>query len=166
MTKIDEIEAEYGQPFDQVIRGFAADGCNRAFTAQCLGVTGGWFYHQLDKLKAVGVTFDWPNPYVSRPNEYRPRTPAQMRVFREIVMPRAERGRTQYWAENRIINREKMVYVMELRKAGLTWRKIAKEMGTDLSVLYRERKRQQVSDPIGNRLQKSTQWGQQTKQRL
>lgn len=159
MMKIKEIEAEYGQPFDEVLRGFASDGCNRAFTAQCLGVTSGWLYHQLDKLKAVGITFDWPCPYSTRPNEHRPRTPAQMRVFREIVMPRAEEGRTQYWTENRIINREKMVHVMELRKAGLTWRKIAIEMGTDLSVLYRERKRQQVIDPIGNRLQKSTQWG-------
>ena len=163
MTKIEAIEKEYGQPFDEVLKGFAADGCNRAFTAQCLGVTQSWFYYQLEKLTAVGVTFDWPNPYASRANEYRPRTPAQMRVFREIVMPRALDGAKKYWAENRIINREKMAHVMELRKAGLTWRKIAIEMGTDLSVLYRERQRQQVTDPLGNRLQKGTQWGKKAK---
>lgn len=159
MTKIDEIEAEYGQPFDEVLRGFALDGCNRAFTAQCLGVSYGWLYHQLEKFESVGVRFNWPCPYASRNTEVRPRTDAQIKAFREVIAPKAKEGAIRYWQENRIINREKMVHVMELRKAGFTWRKVADTMGVDLSVLYRERKRQQVIDPIGNRLQRSTQWG-------
>ena len=157
--KITEIEQEFGQDFVTVLKGFAADGHNRAFTARCLGVSYGWFYHQLEKLGAVGVNISWPCRYASRDTVKRPRTPAQVRAFNEQVAPKALEGAMKYWAENRVINKEKMLHALELRRAGLTWRKIAHHIGTDMSVLYRERKRQQITDPLGNRLQKATQWG-------
>ena len=154
---INNIEREYGQPFDEILRGFAADNHNRQFTAQALGVSRSWLYYQLDKLKAMEVIFDWPCPYATRYVHNKPRSPAQIAAFNENLITKAREGSIRYWNENRVINADKMDKALELRKEGTTWRKIASILGTDTSVLYRSRRRMKVVDPLGNKLQKQAQ---------
>lgn len=58
MTIIAEVEAEYGQPFWDVVRGFAADGYGCDTTAGILGYSSPSSFRKL--IKRHGVTIDWP----------------------------------------------------------------------------------------------------------
>ena len=57
MEKILAAEQEYGEPFGQILRGFAADGESIHSTAQILGIPYPTF-RVLDAVRDKGI--DWP----------------------------------------------------------------------------------------------------------
>lgn len=58
MTIIKQVEAEYGEPFWEVVRGYAADGYGCDTTAGILGYSSPSSFRRL--IKRHGVTIDWP----------------------------------------------------------------------------------------------------------
>lgn len=58
MTIIKQVEAEYGEPFWEVVRGYAADGYGCDTTAGILGYSSPSSFRKL--IKRHGVTINWP----------------------------------------------------------------------------------------------------------
>jgi hypothetical protein len=55
---IQEVESEFGEPFWDVVRGFASDGYASGTTAKILGFSGQDVFRRLQQRE--GVTIDWP----------------------------------------------------------------------------------------------------------
>ena len=58
MTIIEQVEQEYGEPFWEVVRGYAADGYGCDTTAGILGYSSPSSFRRL--IKRHGVVIDWP----------------------------------------------------------------------------------------------------------
>lgn len=58
MTIIKQVEAEYGEPLWEVVRGYAADGYGCNTTAGILGYSSPSSFRRL--IKRHGVVIDWP----------------------------------------------------------------------------------------------------------
>lgn len=56
------IEAEYGEPFWDVVRGYASQGCSRSETARLLGYSDPAAFLKL-LLRHPEIAIDWPSPF-------------------------------------------------------------------------------------------------------
>jgi len=50
MSKLIQIRKEFGEPFTEVVRGFAAMGYSRRATAQAIGIGWGHFHRTLSRF--------------------------------------------------------------------------------------------------------------------
>jgi hypothetical protein len=152
-SRITAAEQEYGEPFADILAGFAADGCNLSVTSGALDIPYESFRRLLKELAELGVVIDWPCPYKSRqPTEF-VMTERRLESNRRTVKI-AHAASMIHWRKQPLGTRESFEQVVKMRNDEcLTWATIAARLGVDLSTVMRARKRYVVPDPLGKTLQ-------------
>lgn len=154
-TRLLAIDEEFGQPWREVIAGFAADGNNKFVTAGALDIPANSFYKLLQRLASQGITFNWPCPYKSWDRPKIPPTERQIDQAR-VNLKKATEANREYWRKQPLGTREGFEQVVKMRNDEcLTWARIAERLGVDLSTVMRARKRYGVPDPLGKTLQRN-----------
>lgn len=141
-VKMAEIAAEFGEPFLDVVRGFAAAGHSRSDTAAILEVNRDTFFRWIKALSAAGIDFPWPAKGYSVafkqavPLRLTPRfyeaARANCALAREATLRR--------WEKEKKATPEAARRAEQMHSNGMTYREIAKHLGMDLTTLSRARK--------------------------
>jgi hypothetical protein len=152
-ARIDAAEEEFGEPFADILSGFAADGCNLSVTAGALGIPYESFRKMLKQMAGKGITIGWPCPFTSRQKTEFVMTERRLESSRESIK-KAHAASMDRWRSMPLGTREGFEVLVKLRNdQRLTWASIAARAGVDLSTVMRARKRYGVPDPLGKTLQ-------------
>ena len=122
--RITAIEAEFGEPIMDLVRGFAADGESRTSTAEILGVPGSTFRRWLLTQPPV----DWPptnagNAWLNA-NRAKDQTNAVEAARRNLAKARAAVRRKAIIHTPGLLDR-----ITTARKQGVIWRDMADHLG-------------------------------------
>jgi hypothetical protein len=125
---VAEAEAEYGEPFADIVRGFAADGESRRSTAHILGTTEPTFARIRERM---GLDVEWVKPtqtlsWQNKRSNYR--TPARMAASQRNLEIARQRN-TERIAAERLTTPELMAKAIALHNQGNGWRAVAKALG-------------------------------------
>jgi AraC-like DNA-binding protein len=134
MTKLREatiqrVEEEYGEPFPDVVRGYAVDGEGRYATADILGISRTTFARMIADLDIPWRRAPETNSWVQadRYSKSEAQINASLRNIHTAQVRNAER-----FAATRRTTDELMTQVADKRRAGVSWRNMPKAVSTDL----------------------------------
>lgn len=131
---IANAENEFGEPFIDILRGFARDKESIASTSILLGASENWLYRWLDRNQ---IDIEWPklSDCAARraADAFRGRSEAHKRAARENLKKAHEANKLR----PRKTTPELMAVVLELRTQGFSWRHIGRDVGVDASALRR-----------------------------
>ena len=125
---VAEAEAEYGEPFADIVRGFADDGESRRSVAHILGTNDTTFARIRERM---GIVVDWPEPTetLSWKNKQRNyKTEARIQASQRNLELARQRN-TEIIALTRRTTPELMAKAIAIHKQGKGWRQVAKELG-------------------------------------
>jgi hypothetical protein len=125
---VAEAEAEYGESFADIVRGFAADGESRRSTAHILGTTEPTFARIRERM---GIEVAWAEPtetlsWQNKRSNYR--TPARMAASQRNLEIARQRSAERI-ASERLTTPELMARAIAIHNQGKGWRTVAKELG-------------------------------------
>lgn len=125
---VAEAEAEYGEPFAEIVRGFAEDGESRRSVAHILGTTEPTFARIRERM---GIDVEWAKPtetlsWKNKGINYK--TPARAEAARKNLQ-KAHAGNVARYEQTRITTPDLMARAVELHRKGKGWRRVAKELG-------------------------------------
>jgi hypothetical protein len=125
---VAEAEAEYGESFADIVRGFAADGESRRSTAHILGTTEPTFARIRERM---GIEVAWAEPtetlsWQNKRSNYR--TPARMAASQRNLEIARQRN-AELTVGRRRTTPELMAKAIALHNQGNGWRAVAKALG-------------------------------------
>lgn len=125
---VAEAEAEYGEPFAEIVRGFAADGESRRATAHILNTTEPTFARIRERL---GIVVEWAKPtdtvgWKHKGINYK--TTARAQAARKNL-ERARASNVAKYEQTRRTTPELMARAIAIHNQGKGWRQVAKELG-------------------------------------
>lgn len=131
---IADAEAEFGEPFIDILRGFARDKESIASTSVLLGASESWLYRWLARNQ---VDIEWPklSECAARraADAARGKSEAHKTAARENLKKAHEANKLR----PRKTTPELMSFVMKRRERGDSWRSIAKIVGLNASSIQR-----------------------------
>lgn len=131
---IADAEDEFGEPFIDILRGFARDKESIASTSILLGASENWLYRWLDRNQ---IDIEWPklSECAARraADAVRGRSEAHKRAARENLKKAYEANKLR----PRRTTPELMAFVIKQRERGKSWRQIASHVGLNESTIRR-----------------------------
>lgn len=131
---IADAENEFGEPFIDILRGFARDKESIASTSVLLGVGGNWLYRWLARNQ---VDIEWPKLSECAARRAADAVRGRSEAHKQAACENLKKAQEANKLRPRKTTPELMAFVIERRKRGDSWRSIAKMVGLNASSLRR-----------------------------
>ena len=126
-THIARVEAEYGEPFLEIVKGYADDGESRTSTAAILDIPGATFRRWLTKQDGI----EWRKPTDTNPwrDGNKNKDTTNVVIAARVNLHRAREANNDRW-KNSIIRTPGIIErITEARGKGVSWLRMPKHLG-------------------------------------